>query len=61
MNLALWIVTGVLVVVFLAAAVNKLILPKEKLTRAPAAHGSKTSALVRSRSSEPSRSSVSWA
>jgi hypothetical protein len=35
MNLALWIVTGLLAVVFLVAAVNKLILPKEKLATAP--------------------------
>jgi hypothetical protein len=35
MNLALWIVTGLLAAVFLVAAVNKLILPKEKLAAAP--------------------------
>ena len=35
MNLALWIVTGLLAAVFLVAAVNKLFLPKEKLAAAP--------------------------
>jgi hypothetical protein len=35
MNLALWIVAVLLAAVFLVAAVNKLILPKEKLAAAP--------------------------
>lgn len=35
MSLALWIVAGVLAAVFLVAAVNKLVIPKEKLVTAP--------------------------
>ena len=35
MSLALWIVAGVLAGVFLVAAVNKLVIPKEKLVTAP--------------------------
>ena len=35
MNLALWIVTGLLATVFLIAGVNKLLLPKERLATAP--------------------------
>jgi hypothetical protein len=35
MHVALWIVTGLLAAVFLVAAVNKLMLPKEKLAAAP--------------------------
>lgn len=35
MNLALWIIAGLLAVVFLASAAIKLIVPKEKLTATP--------------------------
>ena len=35
MNLSLWIITGLLAVLFLVAGVNKLILPKEKLAALP--------------------------
>ena len=35
MNLSLWIVAGLLAVVYLAAGVGKLIVPKEKLASAP--------------------------
>ena len=35
MNLSLWIVAGLLAVVYLAAGVGKLIVPKEKLATAP--------------------------
>jgi hypothetical protein len=35
MNLALWIAAGVLAAVFLVAAVNKLVLPRERLVTAP--------------------------
>jgi hypothetical protein len=35
MNLALWIVAGLLAVVYLAAGVGKLVVPKEKLAAAP--------------------------
>jgi hypothetical protein len=35
MNLALWIVAGLLAVVFLIASVSKLVVPKEKLAAAP--------------------------
>jgi DoxX-like protein len=35
MNFALWIVTGLLAVVFLVAAVSKLMLPNQKLAAAP--------------------------
>jgi len=35
MNLSLWIVAGLLAVVYLAAGVAKLIVPKEKLATAP--------------------------
>ena len=35
MSLALWIVAGVLAAAFLVAAVNKLVIPKEKLVTAP--------------------------
>jgi hypothetical protein len=56
MNFALWIVTGPLAVVFLIAAVSKLMLPKEKLAAAPGgawlARSSRASAATRgSRSS----------
>ena len=37
MNLSLWIVAGLLAVVYLAAGVGKLIVPKEKLATAPGA------------------------
>ena len=37
MNLALWIIAGLLAVVYLAAGVGKLIVPKEKLATAPGA------------------------
>ena len=35
MNLALWIITGLLAAVFLVAGANKLFIPQEKLARAP--------------------------
>jgi uncharacterized membrane protein YphA (DoxX/SURF4 family) len=35
MNIALWIVSGVLAAVFLVAGVNKVLIPREKLARAP--------------------------
>lgn len=35
MNLALWIIAGLLAAVFLLAGTNKLIIPQEKLARAP--------------------------
>src|SRR3954469_13185330 len=35
MNQALWIVAGVLAAVFLLAGANKLIIPREKLAKAP--------------------------
>src|SRR5918998_6714995 len=35
MNLSLWIIAGLLAVVYLAAGVGKLIVPKEKLATAP--------------------------
>lgn len=35
MSLALWIAAGVLAAVFLIAAVNKLVLPRERLVTAP--------------------------
>ncbi|WP_017569215.1 DoxX family protein [Nocardiopsis halotolerans] len=35
MNLALWIVTGLLAAVFLLAGATKLFIPREKLARAP--------------------------
>src|ERR671921_1354293 len=35
MNLTLWIIAGLLAVVYLAAGVGKLIVPKEKLATAP--------------------------
>src|ERR687898_537152 len=37
MNLTLWIIAGLLAVVYLAAGVGKLIVPKEKLATAPGA------------------------
>jgi uncharacterized membrane protein YphA (DoxX/SURF4 family) len=37
MNLTLWIIAGLLAVVYLAAGIAKLIVPKEKLATAPAA------------------------
>jgi uncharacterized membrane protein YphA (DoxX/SURF4 family) len=36
MNLALWIIAGLLAAVFLLAGANKLLIPQEKLARAPA-------------------------
>ena len=35
MNLALWIIAGLLATVFLVAGANKLFIPKEKLAKAP--------------------------
>ena len=35
MNLALWIIAGLLAAVFLLAGANKLFIPKEKLAKAP--------------------------
>ncbi len=35
MNLALWIIAGLLAAIFLLAGVNKLFIPPEKLARAP--------------------------
>ncbi len=35
MNVALWIVAGLLALVFLLAGANKLLIPQEKLARAP--------------------------
>ena len=35
MNLILWIIAGLLAVVFLVAGANKLLIPKEKLAKAP--------------------------
>ncbi|WP_371781814.1 DoxX family protein [Streptosporangium subroseum] len=35
MNLALWIIAGLLAAVFLVAGANKLFIPQEKLARAP--------------------------
>ena len=35
MNLALWIIAGLLAAVFLLAGANKLFIPREKLARAP--------------------------
>ena len=37
MNLALWIIAGLLAVVYLVAGAGKLIVPKEKLATAPGA------------------------
>ena len=37
MNLTLWIIAGLLAVVYLAAGIGKLIVPKEKLATAPGA------------------------
>ena len=37
MNLTLWIIAGLLAVVYLAAGIAKLIVPKEKLATAPGA------------------------
>ena len=36
MNLALWIIAGLLAAVFLLAGANKLLIPQEKLAKAPA-------------------------
>jgi uncharacterized membrane protein YphA (DoxX/SURF4 family) len=36
MNLALWIIAGLLAAVFLLAGANKLFIPQEKLAKAPA-------------------------
>lgn len=44
MNLALWIAAGVLAAVLLVAAINKLVIPQEKLATFPGGDGSKTSA-----------------
>ncbi|MGH1564301.1 DoxX family protein [Mumia sp. DW29H23] len=35
MNLALWIITGLLATIFLVAGANKLFIPREKLAKAP--------------------------
>ncbi len=35
MNLALWIIAGLLAAVFLVAGANKLFIPREKLAKAP--------------------------
>jgi len=35
MNIALWIIAGLLTAVFLIAGANKLIIPREKLAKAP--------------------------
>lgn len=35
MNLALWIIAGLMAAVFLVAGVNKLFIPQEKLAKAP--------------------------
>ncbi len=58
LNLALWIVAGILAVVFLVASSTKLFVPKEKLAGmgGAASRWSKTSAPVPSRPSEPSSS-----
>jgi hypothetical protein len=61
MNLALWIVAVLLAAVFLVAAVNKLILPKEKLAAAPGGAWVEDFSPARSRPSELSRSWVWWA
>jgi hypothetical protein len=61
MNLALWIAAGVLAAVLLVAAINKLVIPQEKLATFRVGDGSKTSAPAPSRPSQPSRSSARWA
>src|SRR5262249_45662236 len=58
MNLALWIITGLLAAVFLVAGAYKLLIPQEKLAKAAGGDGSWISALASSRPSEQSRS---WA
>jgi DoxX-like family len=35
MNIALWIIAGVMAAVFLVAGANKLLIPREKLAKAP--------------------------
>ena len=60
MNLTLWIVAGLLAVVYLLSGAGKLVVPKEKLATAPERDGSKTSALAASRPSESSRSWLRW-
>jgi hypothetical protein len=60
-DLTLWIVAGLLAIVYLGSGAGKLIVPKEKLATAPAGDGSKTSAPAASRPSEPSRSWLRWA
>ena len=35
MNLTLWIIAGLLAAVFLFAGANKLLIPQEKLAKAP--------------------------
>ena len=44
MNVALWIVAGLLALVFVLAGANKLLIPQERLARAPAGDGSTISA-----------------
>jgi hypothetical protein len=44
MNLTLWIAAGVLAAVFCVAAMNKLLIPREKLARAPGGAGCSISA-----------------
>ena len=56
MNLTLWIIAGLLAVVFVVEGVSKLTMPKRSWLRPPAGDGSKTSAPAPSRPSEPSRS-----
>ena len=57
LNLALWIVAGLLAAIFLLSSA-KLFVPKEKMAGigAPPRDGSKTSAPMPSRPSEPSSS-----
>ncbi|MFC7714200.1 hypothetical protein [Nonomuraea recticatena] len=56
MDLALWIIAGLLAVAFLAGGTIKLSLSKEKLAAAPGGDGSRTSAPAPSRRSGFSRS-----
>ncbi len=60
MNLALWIIAGLLAVAVLASGAMKLARPKEKLA-AFGRDGSKTSVSAPSRPSAPWRSWLRWA
>lgn len=60
MNLALWIVTGLLATVMLIGGATKLFVPKEKLAATAHGDGPTTSASASSKPSEPSNSWRRW-